>query len=558
MLGFLLLVINRLSSLVAPYANRFLIDDVIGKHEADLLIPLVVTMVVAGVIQGVTSSALIRLLSYTAHELIAELRQKVQRHIARLSIRYHDANKSGALASRIMSDVEGIRDLIGPGLVDFVGGLITALIALIVLLRINIIMTGLTAVFLILLVCILRLALTNIRPIGLKHNEINAEVTGRLIESLAGVRVVKGYGAEPREAAVFARGVNRLLDNSRRWISAVSVMSFSASTLMCLLSVLIIFVGTRQVFNNAMTLGELVTFMAFLAFLVAPVSQMVNIGAHLTQAVTGLERTRNVLRVQPEDHDPIRTVNLSTILGELIFDDVAFFYEVGAQVLHNVSFRAEPGTITALVGPSGSGKSTIISLIAAFHSPTAGAIYVDGVNLSTVRLNTYRTQLGIVLQEPFLFDGTIEDNVAFAKPNATKEQILAACRIARVDRFAETFESQYKTIIGERGVKLSAGQRQRVSIARAVLVDPRILILDEATSSLDSESEALIQEGLKYLMKGRTTFVIAHRLSTVRQADQILVIDGGRVIERGTHGYLLRLGGRYRDLYIRQYGIETK
>jgi ABC-type multidrug transport system fused ATPase/permease subunit len=556
-LGFVLMVINRFSGLVLPYSTKFLIDDVVGKRNVQLLTPLVLAILGATLIQGVTSYALTQLLSKAAQRLIAELRQKVQRHIGLLSVAYYDANKSGVLVSRIMTDVEGVRNLVGTGLVEFAGGIMTAMVALVVLLRISVVMTALTAVFVVLFSYALKQAFTKIRPIFRERGKINAEVTGRLTESLGGVRVVKGYHAEAREAEVFGAGVKRLLDNVLRSLTAVSLMSLSATVLMGIVGAIVMFVGTHKIFAGTLTLGEFVTFTAFLAFLIAPVFQVVGIGTQLTEAFAGLERTREVLRERPEDRDPRRTVALGTIRGEVEFDRVGFSYDEGKQVLFDVSFRAEPGTVTALVGPSGSGKSTIISLVAAFHVPTEGIVRVDGVDLSTVRLDTYRTQLGVVLQDTFLFDGTIEENIAFARPNATKEQILDACRIARVDEFAENFEKKYDTIVGERGVKLSGGQRQRVSIARAILADPRILILDEATSSLDSESEALIQEGLRYLMKGRTTFVIAHRLSTIRRADQILVVESGRIVERGTHESLYALGGRYWDLYTRQHGVES-
>ena len=556
-LGFVLMVINRLSGLVLPYSTKFLIDDIIGKRHIQLLTPLVLAILGATLLQGVTSYTLTQLLSKAAQRLIAELRQKVQRHIGLLQVAYYDANKSGVLVSRIMTDVEGVRNLIGTGLVEFAGGLMTAVVALVVLLRISAVMTGLTAIFVVVFSFVLKQAFTIIRPIFRERGKINAEVTGRLTESLGGVRVVKGYHAEAREAEVFAGGVKRLLDNVLRSLTAVSLMSLSATVLMGIVGAIVMFVGAHQIFAGTLTLGSFVTFTAFLAFLIAPVFQVVGIGTQLTEAFAGLERTREVLQERPEDRDPNRTVALGTIRGEVEFDDAGFSYDGSKEVLFNVSFRAQPGTVTALVGPSGSGKSTIISLVAAFHVPSQGMVRVDGLDLSSVRLDSYRTQLGVVLQDTFLFDGTIEENIAFARPNATKEQILDACRIARVDEFAENFENKYDTIVGERGVKLSGGQRQRVSIARAILADPRILILDEATSSLDSESEALIQEGLRYLMKGRTTFVIAHRLSTIRRADQILVVEGGRIIERGTHESLYALGGRYWDLYTRQHGVEA-
>jgi subfamily B ATP-binding cassette protein MsbA len=556
-LGFLLMVINRLCALVLPSSTKPLLDNVIGQRQVQQLGPLVAAVLAATLLQGVTSFSLTQLLSKAAQRLIAELRQKVQRHIGLLPVSYYDANKSGALVSRIMSDVEGIRNLVGTGLVDFAGGVLLAGMALVRLLTISPLMTGLAAVFVIAFSFTLKQAFTKIRPIFRERGKINADVTGRLTESLGGVRVVKGYHAEQREADVFSGGVMRLLDNVIRSLTAMSVMSLSATVLMGVVGALVWYVGARQILAGHMTIGDLMTFVAFLAFLIAPVMQVVNVGTQLTEAFAGMERTREVLRERQEDKDPNRTVALGTIRGEVDFSNVGFSYEQGKQILFDVSFQSKPGTVTALVGPSGSGKSTIISLVAAFHTPNSGVITVDGVDLSTVRLDSYRTQLGVVLQDTFLFDGSIEENIAFARPNATKEQILEACRIARVDEFAEAFEKGYDTIVGERGVKLSGGQRQRVSIARAILADPRILILDEATSSLDSESEALIQEGLKYLMKGRTTFVIAHRLSTIRRADQILVVEAGKIVERGTHEELYALNGRYWDLYTRQHGLEA-
>jgi len=555
--SFLLMVVNRVSGLVLPISTRFMIDNVINKREVNLLMPMVLGIVFATVIQGITSFSLTQLLSKTGQRLIAELRRKVQRHVGLLPVVYYDANKSGVLVSRIMSDVEGVRNLIGTGLVDFVGGLMTALIALFFLMRISVVMTSLTAGFVLVFAILMMQAFTKIRPIFRERGKISAEVTGRLTESLGGVRVVKGYHAESREAEVFAGGVQRLLDNVVKSLTATSLMSLSATVLMGIVGAIVWSIGARQVLSGALTSGQLMEFIAFLAFLIAPVIQVVSIGTQLTEAFAGLDRTREVLAELRENQDTHRTTALGTIRGEVDFQHVGFSYEAGKQVLFDVSFRSDPGTVTALVGPSGSGKSTIISLILAFHTPTEGRVEVDGVDLSTVRLDSFRTQLGVVLQDTFLFDGTIEENIAFARPGATKEQILEACRIARVDEFAESFEKKYDTIVGERGVKLSGGQRQRVSIARAILADPRILILDEATSSLDSESEALIQEGLKYLMQGRTTFVIAHRLSTIRRADQILVVEGGRIVERGTHEALYAIGGRYWDLYTRQHGVES-
>jgi ABC-type multidrug transport system fused ATPase/permease subunit len=556
-MSFVLMVINRLCAFVLPLSTKPLIDKVINKGQIEMLGPLVGAVLAATLLQGVTSFSLTQLLSKSAQRLISELRQKVQQHIGRLPVAYYDANKSGTLVARIMSDVEGVRNLVGTGLVDFVGGVLSAMIALGFLLSISPLMTGLAAFFVIAFSLTLKRAFSTIRPIFRERGKINAEVTGRLTESLGGVRVVKGYHAEEREAEVFASGVQRLLDNVLKSLTAMSLMSLSATVLMGVVGALVWYVGAKQILAGHLTSGDLFTFVLLLAFLIAPVMQVVNIGTQLTEAFAGLERTREVLRERPEDRDPRRTLALSTIRGEVDFSHVGFSYEKGKQILFDVSFQAKPGTVTALVGPSGSGKSTIISLVAAFHVPNDGMVTVDDEDLSTVRLNSYRTQLGVVLQDTFLFDGSIEQNVAFARPNATREQIMEACRIARVDEFAEAFEKGYDTIVGERGVKLSGGQRQRVSIARAILADPRILILDEATSSLDSESEALIQEGLKYLMKGRTTFVIAHRLSTIRRADQILVVEAGKIVERGTHQQLYALGGRYWDLYTRQHGLEA-
>ena len=555
-LGLVLMIINRVSGLVLPASTKYLVDDVIGRRHIQLLYPLVGIVLLATIIQGLTSFALTQTLSKAAQRLIAELRRRVQEHVGRLSVSYYDANKTGMLVSRIMSDVEGVRNLIGTGLVDFVGGLLTAVIAFAVLIRISPVMTGIAFGFLLIFGLGLRKAFRTIRPIFRERGKINAEVTGRLTESLGGVRVVKGYHAEDREHAVFSLGVERLLQNVFKTLTATSVMSLSSAMLMGIIGAIVMFMGTRQILAGKLTLGGFFTYTMFLGYLAAPLFQVVGIGTQITEAIAGLERTREVLDETPENDDPERTVELPLIEGNVSFEDVTFAYEATKTVLYNISFRVRPGTVTALVGSSGSGKSTIIGLIAAFHKPNLGRVLVDGFDLATVRLDSYRTQLGMVLQDSFLFDGSIRENVAFSKPDASDEDILRACRIARVDEFAEKFELGYDTIIGERGVKLSGGQRQRVSIARAILANPRILILDEATSSLDSESEALIQQGLSYLMQGRTTFVIAHRLSTIRRADQILVVEAGHIVERGTHESLYALGGRYYDLYNRQHGLE--
>lgn len=556
-LGMLLMVINRVSGFVLPASTKYLIDRVIGKHNVRLLPWIVGAVLLATIIQGITSFALTQLLSKAAQRLIAELRIKVQQHVGKLPIAFYDANRSGTLVSRIMSDVEGVRNLIGTGLVDFVGGLLTAVIAFVYLLHISIVMTLLAFAVVVVFTAILQVAFKTIRPIFRERSKINADVTGRLTESLGGVRVVKGYHAEDREAQVFAGGVQRLLDNVIRTLTAQSFMGLASTVVLGAVGALVMFFGARLVLAHKLTLGGYFSYTLILAYMIAPVVQIVAIGTQLTEAIAGLDRTSEILAELDEENDSQRVVALGPIRGEVQFEDVVFAYEAGKPVLHGISLHAAPGTVTALVGPSGSGKSTIISLLCAFHKPDNGRVLMDGIDLATVRLSDYRTQLGVVLQESFLFDGTIRENVQFSRPAASEEQVLEACRIARVDEFAERFPDGYATIVGERGVKLSGGQRQRISIARAILADPRILILDEATSSLDSESEAMIQQGLSYLMRGRTTFVIAHRLSTIRRADQILVVEEGKIVERGTHEELYVLNGRYWDLYTRQHGLQS-
>lgn len=554
--SFVLMVINRVAGLVLPASSKFLIDDVIVKHHVARLTLLIVAVLSATAIQGITSFALTQLLSKAGQRLIAELRQKVQAHVGHLPVAYYDSNRTGTLVARIMNDVEGIRNLLGTGLVEFAGGLLTALISLGFLLHISTSMTLFAFSCLIVFSLALTRAFKTIRPIFRERSKINAEVTGRLTESLGGVRVVKGYHAESREESVFSGGVQRLLNNVLRTLTATSLMSLSSAVLMGVVGAVIMYMGAHQIISGKLTLGGFFSYNLFMGFLVAPMFQIVSIGTQITEAIAGLERTHEVLSERAEDRDPQRTIALNDIEGLVRFEHVDFAYDPAKPVLKDVSFVAEPGTVTALVGSSGSGKSTIIGLIAAFYKPQSGRVLVDGVDLSQVRLDSYRTHLGVVLQESFLFDGTIRENVAFSKPDATEEDILRVCRIARVDEFADRFPEGYDTIVGERGVKLSGGQRQRISIARAILADPKILILDEATSSLDSESEALIQQGLSYLMRGRTTFVIAHRLSTIRRADQILVVEAGEVLERGNHEQLFAAHGRYYDLYTRQHGLE--
>ena len=555
--SFLLMVINRFSGLILPASTKYLIDNVMGKHQLNLL-PLIIGVVVsATILQGLTSFILTQLLSKEGQRLITELRMKVQAHVGRLPVAYYDSNRTGTLVARIMTDVEGVRNLIGTGVIDFFGGVLTAIFAFAFLIKLSVQMTLLTFVILLLFGIILQRAFKTIRPIFRERSKLNAEVTGRLTESLGGVRVVKGYHAEDSEAQVFAAGANRLLQNVISSLTAQSLMSLASTAVIGIVGAIVMYLGARHVVAGTLTTGGYVTYVMFLAFMIAPIVQLVSIGTQLTEALAGLDRTTEILNEAEEDSEPTRTHSLATIHGDVAFRDVTFSYEPGKPVLHGISFDSKPGTVTALVGSSGSGKSTIISLICAFHTAGGGQVLVDGIDLATIRLSSYRQQLGVVLQETFLFDGSIRENILFSRPNATEAQLMEACRIARVDEFAERFPEKYDTIVGERGVKLSGGQRQRLSIARAILADPRILILDEATSSLDSESEALIQSGLSYLMQGRTTFVIAHRLSTIRRADQILVVEQGNILERGTHQQLYNLHGRYRDLYDRQHGLEA-
>ena len=555
-LGFVLMVINKVAGFVLPYSSKFLIDNVVTKGQTGLLRPLVFSVLTATLVQGVTSFSLTQLLSKAAQRLIADLREQVQAHISRLPVAFYDANKTGALVSRIMSDVEGVRNLLGTGLVDFAGGLVAAGIAVVLLLRTSVPLTLIAVGALGCFALALNKAFAVIRPIFRERSKINAEVIGRLTESLGGVRVIKGYHAEEREEKIFAGGVKRLLDNVMRTLTATSLMGLSASVMLGVVGAATMYIGGKQMVAHTLTPGGYISYNLYLVFLIAPIMQVVSIGTQITEALAGLERTQEIMGERPEDRDPKRTVVLGDIVGKVEFDDVSFSYDGTHEVLHNISFRSEPGTVTALVGSSGSGKSTTIGLVSAFYTPSKGTVRVDGIDLSTVRLDSYRTRLGVVLQESFLFDGTIRDNVAFSRPGASEEEITRSCRIARVDEFAESFAEKYDTVVGERGVKLSGGQRQRISIARAILAEPRILILDEATSSLDSESEQMIQQGLSYLMQGRTTFVIAHRLSTIRRADQIMVMEQGRIVERGTHAQLYAARGRYYDLYTRQHGVE--
>ena len=555
----MLVAVKTVAGLTLPYLSKFLLDNVLAsKHPQPQLLPKLIGIVFAAtVIQAISSFSLTQLLSKEGQKLISDLRKQVQQHVGRLSVAYYDANRTGTLVSRIMTDVEGVRNLIGTGLVEFVGGMLTAILAFIYLLNRSVVVTLTVFTVIGVFVVVLQSAFKKIRPIFRERGKINAEVTGRLTESLGGVRVIKGYHAEDREASVFGEGVDRLLRNVISSLTMTSTLGAASTTVLGLVSGLVMWLGGHAVLAHSWTVGDYFSYNMFLAFMIAPVFQIVNIGTQLTEAFAGLDRTTEILSEMEENADPRRTGIMPPITGRVRFEQVEFAYEEGKPVLHGVDFLAEPGSVTALVGSSGSGKSTIISLVCAFHNPVTGRVLVDGQDLATVNLNSYRSQLGVVLQDSFLFDGSIRDNVMFSRPEATEEQFLFACRTARVDEFAERFPEQYDTIVGERGVKLSGGQRQRLSIARALLAQPRILILDEATSSLDSESEAMIQAGLNQLMLGRTTFVIAHRLSTIRRADQILVVEGGRIVERGNHEDLYKLRGRYYDLYTRQHGLEA-
>ncbi len=555
--GFGLMVINRSSGLILPASTRYLIDDVMDKHQVSLLPWIVGAVVLATILQGATSFTLTQLLSKAGQRLIAELRTEVQAHVGQLPVSFYDSTRTGTLVARIMNDVEGVRNIIGTGIIDFIGGVLTAIFAFCYLIALSVKMTLLTFVILLIFGFILQRAFKTIRPIFRERSKINSEVTGRLTESLGGVRVVKGYHAEQSEASVFAAGAQRLLNNVISSLTAQSFMSLASTAVLGFVGALVMWLGAHQVVAGHLTKGGYVTYVMFLAFMIAPIVQLVSIGTQLTEALAGIDRTTEILSEMQEDSEPGRAKTMPPIVGAVAFRDVSFAYEEAKSVLHGISFVAQPGTSTALVGSSGSGKSTIISLICAFHTATSGEVLVDGFDLARVQLSSYRSQLGVVLQETFLFDGTIRENILFSRPEATEAQLMEACRIARVDEFAERFPERYDTIVGERGVKLSGGQRQRLSIARAILADPRILILDEATSSLDSESEMMIQQGLNYLMRGRTTFVIAHRLSTIRRADQILVVEQGHIVERGTHETLLASNGRYHELYTRQHGLEA-
>jgi subfamily B ATP-binding cassette protein MsbA len=556
-LGLALMLVNRLAGLVLPATSKYLIDDVVGQHKADLLMPLAFAAGAATVVQAVTSFALSQVLGVAAQRAITEMRRRVEAHVARLPVSYFDSTQSGVLISRIMTDAEGIRNLVGTGLVQLTGSVVTALAALGYLFYLNWWLTSVTLLALMAFGGAMAVAFQRLRPLFRQRGKINAEVTGRLNETLGGIRIVKTYTAEKREELVFTKGVNRLLRNIAQSISGVSAITAFSTVVVGVIGVIMIVVGGRAILAGQMTLGEFITYIFFTGLMAAPVVQIASIGTQISEAFAGLDRIHDLMSMRTEDDEDSTRQPLSTVDGEVVFEDVSFEYNAGVPVLKHVSFDAPAGSTTALVGSSGSGKSTLISLVMAFNRPMSGRILVDRHDLSAVRLRDYRSQLGVVLQDNFLFDGTVGDNIRYGRKDATLEEIREVSRIAHADEFIKGFEKEYDTVVGERGVKLSGGQRQRVAIARAILADPRILVLDEATSSLDSESEGLIQDGLRSLRAGRTTFVIAHRLSTIRSADQILVIEHGKIVERGTHPELIALGGRYRTLYDKQYSLEA-
>jgi len=555
LLGLVLIVISRLASLILPYSSKYLIDNVVVNKDFEALKYLLIIVSGAIFVQAITSYLLTQLLSVEAQHLISKLRVKVQRQILSLPISYFDNTKSGALVSRIMTDVEGVRNLIGTGLVQLIGGTFTAVISLILLIKINALMTFFVLVPVGIFAIIALKAFAYIRPIFKVRGKINAEVTGRLTETLNGIRVIKGFNAEEQENVSFENGVDRLFQNVKKSLTSTSLMTSSSTFLLGLASTGIMGIGGYYIIQGTMTYGDFISFTLYLGFMIAPIVQMSNIGSQLTEAFAGLDRTEEIMKMSPENDLNIRTQKIPTIKGHVKFEDVSFSYMENKEVVHSISFEAQPGSVTALVGTSGSGKSTLASLAASFLTPTSGKVSVDGYDLSKVDLNTYRSQLGVVLQDDFLFEGTIRENILFPRPNATEEELHNAVMAAYVNEFTSRFEDGLDTLIGERGVKLSGGQRQRIAIARAILANPHILILDEATSNLDTESEALIQESLAKLMLGRTTFVIAHRLSTIKKADQILVIEGGKIAEQGSHTELIAKEGRYFQLFTYQARI---
>jgi len=551
-LGLFLILVRSLSGLVLPYASKTLIDEIIPSKDTYALTYLLIVVCAALLFQSVSSFSLTRLLSVEAQHLISILRTKVQQKLLRLPISFFDNNKSGALVSRVMTDVEGVRNLVGTGLVQLIGGSITAIISLVILIKINGQMTLFVLFPVLLFAGIALKAFKYIRPIFRTRGKINAEVTGRLTETLNGIRVIKGFNAENQEKAVFEKGVDELYQNVKKSLTATAFMTSSSTFLLGLASAGIMGMGGYFIMNNTMTYGEFVSFTLFLGFMIAPIVQMSNIGSQLTEAFAGLDRTQELMGLQEENDPEIRTINLDQVEGNVSFKNISFSYDDKTEVLHDISFEAPKGSVTALVGSSGSGKSTIVGLATAFLNPNSGQVLIDGVDLSKVNLKSFRSQLGVVLQDDFLYEGTIRENILFPRPNATEDELLLAVEGAYVNEFTDRFDDGLDTLIGERGVKLSGGQRQRISIARALLARPKIVILDEATSNLDTQSEAFIQKSLNFLIQNRTTFVIAHRLSTIQKADQILVIEEGDIVESGKHDELIKAKGRYYELYTYQ------
>jgi subfamily B ATP-binding cassette protein MsbA len=555
-IGLSLMLVSRLAGLVLPASTKYLIDEVITRRQWQLLTPLALAAGLATLVQAAASFGTARVVSVAAQRAIMTMRQRVQEHVMRLPVAYFDSTRSGTVIARVMNDAEGVRNLVGTGLIQMAGGLVTATLALAVLFWLNWRLTLANLVFLALFGAAMARAFKRLRPLFRTRNEITAEVTGRLAESVGGIRIVKVYVAEDRESATFRAGTDRLFRNIAATITGASAVSSISTAVTGVIGVVIMLVGGRALAAGAMTLGDLVMYTFFMGLMSAPVMELANIGTQISEAFAGLDRVREILDLPAEDRDDAARAPLPRVTGRVQFEEVGFGYDPDRPVLHGISFQVPAGSTVALVGSSGSGKSTLISLLMAFHQPQRGRVLVDGADLAGVRRRDYRAQLGVVMQDNFLFEGTVADNIRFARPGASRSELEAAARIAHVDEFVEQFQDRYETVVGERGVKLSGGQRQRVAIARAILADPRILILDEATSSLDSESEALIRDGLRRLRAGRTTFVIAHRLSTIQSADQILVIEQGRIIERGVHAELLALGGRYRQLHDRQQDSE--
>ncbi|TCI84821.1 ABC transporter ATP-binding protein [Tenacibaculum sp. M341] len=554
-IGLFFIAINRVASLILPWQSKILLDEVIPNKNMTKLYEVLLFVGGALLLQAITSFLLTRILSVQAQYVISELRAQVQKKVLSLPIRFFDNTKSGALVSRIMSDVEGVRNLIGTGLVQLVGGVITAVVSVVLLIQIN----GWMTLFVFLPVTIFGFvalkAFKYIRPIFRNRGKINSEVKGRLTETLAGVRVIKGFNAEEQENKIFEKGVALLFDNVKKSLTATAIISSSSTFLLGLASLGIMGIGGYFMIKGEMTTGEFLSFTLYLGLMIAPIVQMSNIGSQFTEALAGLDRTEELMNMTPEDELGERTIVLDNLKGELTFNDVSFAYDEGKNVLHNINFNVKAGSVIALVGSSGSGKSTIAGLSASFLNPQSGIITIDGKDLSKVKLSSFRKHLGVVLQDEFLFEGTIRDNILFPRPNATEEELQRAVKASYVNEFTDRFDDGLDTLIGERGVKLSGGQRQRIAIARAILADPKIIILDEATSNLDTESEALIQKSLATLVKDRTTIVIAHRLSTIKKADQILVIESGKIAEQGTHEELISKGGRYFDLYTYQAKI---